>query len=140
MRSVPVVFVQWGRPALTDKGDAETKDFLWSGHKSVQTTTRILLRIDPNNHTSTNTMICRSIYLWPAPMRTGINTTHKLPQSLGGVDDDADRLVSYASEGQTRGGRNDLLTMMMIATKTTTFSEDSVQRTQRFLFVAFWGG
>lgn len=42
--------------------------------------------------------------------------------------------------GQTRGGHSDLLTMMMIATKTITFSEESVQRTQRFLFVAFeWG-
>lgn len=42
--------------------------------------------------------------------------------------------------GQARGGHGNLLTMMIIATKTITFSEESVQRTQRFLFVAFgWG-
>jgi len=96
-------FFQWGRSALTDEGDTETKDFLWSGHKSVETTTRILLQIDPNNHTDTNTMICRSVYFSPTPKRAGISATHKLPQLLGGVNDDADRLVNYASSGADSG-------------------------------------
>ena len=98
--------------------------------------TGISLPIDPNSHTNNKTMTCRWICF--DPYKRARLIPYQFPQHLGWVGRHDDGLIIHRlsmvrSEARAVG----LLTIIMIATKTITFKNESAHKTQRLLFVAF---